>query len=208
MRPWRPASRRVVINFELLVTTWGYPALLVGAFLEGETIILIGGFLAGRGYLELGWVMLCAFIGSLLGDQFAFFLGRRYGRSVVVNRPWLRVRAAKVQRWMRRRGLVVLLGFRFVYGFRNIVPFTLGSSGFSPGRFAFWNVIGAAIWAVVFPTLGFLFGEALTALVADIRRVEHWIVIGVFVAAGIYALVVWLRRPREVPAEGTNGQGG
>ena len=50
-----------MINLEILVSAYGYPALFIGTFLEGETILVIAGFLAHRGYLELPWVIVIAF---------------------------------------------------------------------------------------------------------------------------------------------------
>ncbi|OGW54076.1 MAG: hypothetical protein A2Y81_02175 [Nitrospirae bacterium RBG_13_43_8] len=49
---------------ENLIKTYGYWAMLIGTFLEGETILIIGGFVAYLGYLKLSLVMLIAFIGS------------------------------------------------------------------------------------------------------------------------------------------------
>lgn len=56
---------------------YGYLALLIGTFLEGETILVLGGLAAHQGYLDLAGVILAAFAGSLMGDQFFFLLGRR-----------------------------------------------------------------------------------------------------------------------------------
>ena len=61
-----------MINLEPLVSTYGYPALLVGTFLEGETILVIAGFLAHRGYCR-------RFPGNLLwrSDLFLAWLDKR-----------------------------------------------------------------------------------------------------------------------------------
>lgn len=48
---------------------YGYAALAVGTFLEGETILVIAGFLAHRGYLSMDLVILSAFLGTFFGDQ-------------------------------------------------------------------------------------------------------------------------------------------
>jgi len=185
------------LDLQQIIQDWGYLALLIGAFLEGETIILIGGFLAHQGYLDLTLVMLCAFVGSLSGDQFAFLIGRKLGRGFIRRRATLRVRAAKIYRWLKRYDVAVLLGFRFVYGFRNLTPFTLGATGFNPWRFAAFNALGAAIWAVVMPLLGYIFGKAIAAFIDDVKNYELLIIAGVIVAASIYGLVWWVRKRRE-----------
>jgi membrane protein DedA with SNARE-associated domain len=53
------------VTLESIIETYGYWALLVGTFFEGETVLVLGGFAAHRGYLTLPWVILAAFIGSL-----------------------------------------------------------------------------------------------------------------------------------------------
>jgi membrane protein DedA with SNARE-associated domain len=57
------------------------PGILVGAFLEGETLLVIAGFLAHRGYLGLPFVIAAAFAGTLAGDQLYFHIGRMYERQ-------------------------------------------------------------------------------------------------------------------------------
>ena len=63
---------------QTLIQNYGYWAVFVGTFIEGETILLLGGFAAHRGYLALPWVIVAAFFGSLCGDQLFFFLGRKH----------------------------------------------------------------------------------------------------------------------------------
>jgi len=60
------------MTLESIVDTYGYVAVLLGTFLEGETILVLGGFAAHRGYLALPWVIVAAFFGSLCGDQLFF----------------------------------------------------------------------------------------------------------------------------------------
>ena len=49
---------------EELITTYGYAAVGIGSFLEGETVLVLGGLAAHRGYLELPWVIVYAFLGT------------------------------------------------------------------------------------------------------------------------------------------------
>ena len=64
---------------ELLLQKFGYLAVLVGTFLEGETILVLAGFFAERGYLRLPLVIVCAFSGAYVGHVFWFWLGRSQG---------------------------------------------------------------------------------------------------------------------------------
>jgi len=52
---------------ESFFTKYGYIAILLGSVFEGETIMIMGGFSAHRGYLELlPWVVLSGFAGNFI----------------------------------------------------------------------------------------------------------------------------------------------
>ena len=69
------------------LASYGYLALWLGTFLEGETILVLGGVAAHQGYLKLTGVILAAFAGSFMGDQLFFFLGRRHSDYILRKRP-------------------------------------------------------------------------------------------------------------------------
>ena len=102
---------------ESLLNSYGYPLILVGTFLEGETILVLGGVSAHMGYLSIKWVIACGFAGTLLGDQLYFFLGRRYGTSFVANRPAWQARSRRIQRILDRHPLLLILGLPIVFLF-------------------------------------------------------------------------------------------
>ena len=96
---------------QYLLSTYGYIALMIGTFLEGETILVAAGFLAHRGYLELPWVILFAFIGTFGGDQFYFFLGRVKGMDFIKSRPLWQAKSARVFALLKKHQLAVIVGF-------------------------------------------------------------------------------------------------
>lgn len=170
------------------VGTYGYLALLIGTFLEGETILLVAGFLAQGGTLDLSLCILSAFVGSLSGDQAAFYIGRWKGRQFVENRPKWKCRVERVHKMLERFHEVLILSFRFFYGLRNLTPFILGTTDISGLKFFVLNAIGAAIWAVAFGYAGYFFGTLVTTVLKDVKQVEQYILIGVVVIL----LVLWL----------------
>jgi len=181
---------------EQLIAHYGYLALLFGTFLEGETIVVVAGFAAHQGYLKLGWVMLAAFIGSLSGDQFYFFVGRLKGRPFLERRRAWQPQVKKVERLLDRYGTWLVVGFRFMYGLRTVTPFVIGLSGFRSSRFFVLNAIGALVWSILVGSLGFLFGAALEALLQDLRKIEHWIVLGLLAVGVTFWLIHFVRNRR------------
>ena len=60
---------------QALLTHLGYPALFFGTLVEGETFILVAGFLAHRGYFHLGLVVLLATLGAFTAISSIFSRG-------------------------------------------------------------------------------------------------------------------------------------
>jgi membrane protein DedA with SNARE-associated domain len=175
------------VLLEDLIKTYGYWAMLIGTFLEGETILIIGGFVAYLGYLKLSLVMLIAFVGSFSGDQLYFFIGRLKGPSLLIKYPKLDSRVDKINRAIERYHDLIMLGFRFIYGMRIMTPFVMGlNPKIRTERFVFLNAIGAVIWSVLISTGGYLFGTAIEVLMKDIRKYE-FVAILVIAAIGTAA---------------------
>ncbi|GFK94327.1 Inner membrane protein YohD [Fundidesulfovibrio magnetotacticus] len=178
---------------EGLIRDYGYLALFVGTFLEGETILLVAGFLAFSGQLDLWLCILAAFAGSLSGDQTAFYVGRWKGRQFVENRPKWKSRVARVHKMLDRFHEVLILTFRFFYGVRNLTPFILGTTDISGLKFFALNAIGAFVWAVSFGYAGYFFGTVVASVLKDVHRIEMYI-LG---AAAVVGLTVWYVRKRK-----------
>jgi membrane protein DedA with SNARE-associated domain len=77
-----------------IIENYEYAAILIGTFLEGETILVLAGLAAHQGYLVLTWVILAAFLGSLGGDQL-FLSGTQTQSGGAVQAPWLEAESGK-----------------------------------------------------------------------------------------------------------------
>ena len=171
-----------------MLSTYGYFALMIGTFLEGETILVAAGFLAHQGYLKLPWVITFAFIGTYAGDQIYFFLGRLKGMDFLESKPAWKAKSSRVFALLQQHQLAVIIGFRFLYGIRTITPFIIGASGINPVRFIIWNFIGAATWAIVVGSLGYLFGQSVELFLEEAKKYEIWIMAMVLLTG----TVIWL----------------
>lgn len=184
---------------ESLIQHYGYLAVLLGTFVEGETILILAGFAAHRGYLELHWVILAAFLGSLSGDQLFFYLGYRHSQFLLKIRPGWEPQLKRAQSLIKKHQIGIILIFRFLYSMRTITPFALGISRIKPRLFIPLNILGALLWAVAFGWAGYLFGQALQVVLGNIKRYEHWafavIAIGGLAGWAIYHFW-WIRRQK------------
>jgi hypothetical protein len=96
---------------EALIAHYGYLAVLIGTFLEGETVLILAGFAAHRDYLQLSWVIIAAFLGTLFGDQLFFYLGRRHSAYLLSKRPHWRPRLERAQTLIHSYRVPIILSF-------------------------------------------------------------------------------------------------
>jgi membrane protein DedA with SNARE-associated domain len=177
------------MDIEYLVTTYGYWAILLGTFFEGETLLIVGGFIAHLGYLKLPYVMIMAFIGSFAGDQVFFILGRYKGQKILSKFKSAQTRIYKIHDFTHRYNNLIMFGFRFIYGIRILTPIVLGTNHkISNRRFLILNALGALIWSLTISTGGYLFGHALEILIEDIRRYQLTVIVGII----ILGILGWL----------------
>jgi membrane protein DedA with SNARE-associated domain len=180
------------MNLHGLIENYGYWAVLVGTLLEGETILLLAGFAAHRGHLDLYFVIAVAVIGGFLGDQVFFFLGRYRGQRFLARFPKYAPAAARAQEMLGRYHLPIILGMRFLYGLRAALPFAIGTGQISVLRFQALNLIGATIWAATVTSAGYLLGHAAEYALGDLKKYEE-IAFAVIAISGI-AYWIYSRR--------------
>jgi len=187
------------MTLEHIVEHYGYFALVVGTFLEGETILVLGGLAAKLGYLKLPWVIASAFLGTLMSDQLFFQLGRRRGQAFLSSHPKWQARTRKAQHLLERHRIPIIIGFRFIYGLRTVTPLVIGMSRVPVLQFVLLNMVGAAAWATVIGGLGYLFGQGMEMILGDIRHYEKAL-LAVVTAAGVAAWLTYMamnRRSRD-----------
>lgn len=177
------------VDFPRLIQEYGYWAILIGTFLEGETILILAGVAAQAGHLELSLVVLSAFVGSSCGDQLYYFIGRKQGTALLRRFPKWQHAAAKVARKIQNHQNLIILSFRFFYGIRNVTPFMLGISRIPIRRFLPLNLIGAAVWASAFASIGYILGHAHERFLG---KGYNWVLLVLLVVAGL-AWFGWTR---------------
>lgn len=170
---------------------FGYLAIALGSFLEGEAVLLSGSFAASQGYLQLPLVLSIAALASFLGDLPYFFAGRRYGSSFMNRFPSLRCRKERVERAMHRHHVPLVLTLRFMYGVRIPGLLALGASDLSTWRFLGLNFIGALIWASGVCAAGYGAGRLIAELSGDIGPVaQATMLIALLLSASLLTMLI------------------
>lgn len=186
------------MDFSQLIQEYGYLAVALGSFLEGEAVLLAGSFAASQGKLEMALVLPIAALASFLGDLPYFFAGRRYGESAVARFPTLRRHQGRLQHLMRRHHTPLVLSLRFMYGLRIAGLLSLGMSKISALRFLCLDFIGALIWASGVCAAGYGIGRLINAVADDIGATEQVSMIVLILLCGaVFAVYARRRQPRR-----------
>ena len=181
-----------------LISEFGPIIVLAGTFFEGEVFAIIGGFLAYRGTYPFQMMIALAFIGSFIGD-FAVFLFARYSS----NHRWVarwrsRKKFAKALQLVERYQAFFVIVNRYIYGLRMPGLIALGLSRISIARFAILNLIGAALWAGIFTSVGYVFGYSIGSVFARLEVMERGL--GITLAVIAVALTLWFAWRQWGPA--------
>jgi membrane protein DedA with SNARE-associated domain len=166
----------------------------------GETMLIAGAVYAGAGRLNIVVVALVGFVAAVVGDNIGYAIGRyggralvlRFGRYVLITPR----RLDSAERFFSRHGAKVVTVARFIEGLRQVNGIIAGISDMSWWRFVSFNALGAAMWVGAWTSLGYVAGDHIGAIYAQIHRYT-WFVVGAIVLA-IAALIVrhLLRRRR------------
>lgn len=193
-----------LINLVERLGQWGYLVIFLVAMLEsaaflgliipGESLVLVAGFLAAQGLLDLDLLIAVVAVGAAVGDSIGYEMGRSMGRPALVqygSRFGLTAaRIDKAETFFARHGSKAVFLGRFVGFARALIPFLAGSSRMAYRKFLPYNVLGAVIWASAVTWLGYFLG-------ASWQTAERWIGRASAVIGGILMfalLLVWLWR--------------
>jgi membrane protein DedA with SNARE-associated domain len=137
----------------------------VGLVVPGETVMLLGGAVAGQGAIDIYILIAIAWFAAWAGDTTSFFLGRRLGREFVMrNGPRFGIsheRFEKVEDYFSRHGGKTIFIGRFISLVRAFAPFIAGSSGMRYGAFVPYSILGTGLWASAHILIGYIFSRSI-----------------------------------------------
>ena len=184
------------LDLPALLHQYGYLLIFLGTLAEGESQLELGSYFAHRGYLDLGGVMLTAFVGAVCGDQLFFHLGRRHAKGLLERFPKLRDKVNVALRRVEDHQVKVVLSMRFLWGLRIALPVALGLTNMSARRYLLVNLVSAAIWSTVFSLAGYGVSRVLSQVIGNLHHYEWWIAGGLLLI-GVIAAAWHFGRPRR-----------
>jgi|GEM_PF-1120067 len=167
------------MNWQQLIQSFGYPIVALGIGLEsmgipvpGETILIIGAAIAATGQLNIGAVILSAALGAIIGDNIAYNLGKRQGRSILSRfRHFDQTKLAKSEAFFAKHGQRTVFFARFIPLLRMVAAYLAGINKMPARVFFFYNMLGGVAWAIGAGAIGYFFGENLHLIDIWMRRV-------------------------------------
>lgn len=190
---------------------YGYWAVFLGIMLEnmgiplpGETITLVGGFLAGSGELEYWFVLGSAVAGAVIGDNFGYWIGY-FGGWTLVTRVGRLFRIKEEQlidvrdQFGQNAAKAVILG-RFIALLRIFAGPLAGTVRMPYPKFILCNLAGAGLWAGVTVTAAY-FAGTLVSLEQLMRWMAQFTLLVLVVLIGWVGVAYWLEHRRFTKQE-------
>lgn len=173
-----------------LVRDYGYYAVMVGTFFEGELIMLAAGIAASTGLLSLPLVIAAGSAGIFSSDTVCFLIGRLLRHRLERWFPRLHVRLESTFRLIDRYQDHLIIYFQFLPGLCTVTPMAFGMTKMPLARFMALDCIGNVFWTLVFSLGGYGFGVAFEKLVQDAQRWQF----GIYGVLALVVLGVWWGR--------------
>ncbi len=197
----------IQLSIEGLLVHFSYLAVFLliaasGAFLPlpEEIVLIVGGYLASLGFLRLPLLIPVALLGTLVGDNIAFWIGRK--RGIFFFKPIARFlfatkRIAKAQQEFHKHSAWMVFSARFLVGVRFLGPILAGASQMPWKRFQFYNFLGAIIWIPAMTGVGYFLGRHIERLFHDVEFLRHVLIVVFIVVALIAVLIIWRKRKQR-----------
>ena len=190
------------------IIAWGgYPALgtiifletgLLAFFLPGDSLLVVAGFYAAKGNLNI--FILNALLGPLaiLGDACAYQIGRRLGASVY-SRPSSRFfrpdHLLAANAFYARHGGKAIVLARFAPLVRTFMPVVAGVAGMAYRQFAAYNIVGGIGWVSSMTLTGYFLGTRFPFLIEHMEIVIVCVIALSLLPGTIEIVRARLRRP-------------
>lgn len=162
------------IDLVTLIKTAGYAGmffiifaesgLLIGFFLPGDSLLFTAGFLTSQGYLHIIPLALLTFAAAVLGDNFGYAFGKKVGPAIFTKDESLffhKDHLRKAQVYYEKYGGKTIILARFMPVVRTFAPILAGIGNMPYREFIRYNFIGASIWGLGMPLLGYFLGSTI-----------------------------------------------
>lgn len=136
--------------------------LFFGFFFPGDSLLFTAGLLAAKGFFHLPTLIVLCFLGAVLGVNVGYAFGKRVGPKLFSRDDSFFFHKHHIDRareFYARHGKKTIVLARFIPIVRTFAPIVAGVAEMRYATFMLYNVIGAALWAIGLPLVGFYLHE-------------------------------------------------
>lgn len=152
----------LIHTMEEWVTSYGYVAIfllmLADVLFPSEVTLLVGGWYAADGRLELWLVIVAAVAGNLVFGWILYGLGRKMGRDLLFRYgKYVMIRpqdVGKAEIWWDKHGEAATFFSRLIPVVRTLISLPAGIARMPFGKFTLYTVLGMTLWAALIAWLG------------------------------------------------------
>ena len=178
---------------------YGLVAVFFGMWIEGETVLVIAGFLAHQHLFPLWAAYTVTLLGALSFDHLVYLAGR-LSRRVPAIRRVLHPEEEAADSWQSRVGdsWLLFFGVRFVYGTRSPFLFVLGSRRMAWPKFFRRELPAVAVWCSVWLFFGHLLSNVIFVFLGRLREHHRAAVVVAVAVVGLAVVgaLAWKRHRR------------
>lgn len=171
---------------EEFLEQYGYLALSAGTFLEGETAIMVASSLVYSGFFKGPYTVIFAFLGSFVSDWLYFTIGRLNGRLFIERRPKLRDKFLPLQNFFAKNQMQILFSYRFLYGFRVLIPLMIGMSNIKTLHYLGYSIVAGLFWATTVSLVGYAAGAYFDLTPQSFEQNVFFVILGF----GLFGMVI------------------
>lgn len=183
-----------------LLQRYGLWAVFFGTMIEGDLTLLFSGVLARAGLFTFEEAFLVGTAGGFVGDSLSYMIGARFRGRARSLHFFARARP-RVEKLMRRFGVLSVFIVKYVYGVRTASAIFLGLAHFGFLKFAILTLASCGVWVGLLAGLGFTFATGVEKLVGDLRRIQIVLLVVVIILATVYVISRFERRVIEEKKE-------
>ena len=165
------------------LATYGYIGLFLYSLGGGFVAIVAAGVLSYMGKMDLGLSIFIAFVANAMGSFLLFYMARYQKSMMMEGLRKHRRKLALAHLLLKKNDSWIIVVQKFIYGIKTIIPITIGLTKYDFRKFAIFNILGAAAWALVFGFGSYYSGSFLVTLAESISE-RPWIAPIILVAFG------------------------
>ncbi|MBL3539035.1 MAG: DedA family protein [Aminivibrio sp.] len=179
---------------------WGYPGIVMLMALESsffpfpsEVVIPPAAYLAASGEMNIGMIIFCGTLGSLLGAVFNYWIALKFGRPFFMKYGRYLLISPKslenADRFFERHGHISIFVGRLLPGIRQYISLPAGLARMNIFIFCVTTVLGAGIWVLVLAGMGYFFGRNEQLVLENL----HWVTLFLVIGCGVIVFLYWRR---------------